>query len=334
VIDHTWKMVKSPSMQNARATLAALALVMVSWSGTASAEEAPDPIATARKEYGAGKEAYAAKRFAEAALHFEAAAAIRPHAVTLYTAALAWEAAAKPERAADAFSRSLDVAGLDGKQQENARARLNALEAALGTVIVKGPEGTHVQLEGLTETTTPARLHAPPGARVLVARFAGDKVTRKDVTLELNQVGNVEVKEEAAAPPAATDKPGEDEPKKPEAGPPSPPPKAGPTKFPMMKAAGIGAAGVGVGFLVGGTVLGLNALSAKDAYNAGPTRSSFDHANGLATWSTVAFVAGAVFTAGGVALLLIPDKEAGGRPGTATLQLSPLPFGGALSGAF
>jgi hypothetical protein len=333
VIAHTWKMVKSPSMQNTRATLAALALVMISWSGAASAQEAPDPIATARKEYGAGKEAYAAKRFAEAALHFEAAAAIRPHAVTLYTAALAWEAAAKPERAADAFSRSLDVAGLDGKQQENARARLNALEAALGTVIVKGPEGTHVQLEGLTETTTPARLHAPPGAHVLVARFAGDKVTRKDVTLELNQVGSLEVKEEAAAP-ATADKPREDEPKKPDAEPSSPPTKAAPAKFPMMKAAGIGAAGVGVGFLVGGTVLGLNALSAKDAYNAGPTRSSFDHANGLATWSTVAFVAGAVFTAGGVALLLIPDKEAGGRPGTATLQLSPLPFGGALSGAF
>ncbi len=328
-------------MPNARALLVSLSLVCASWTSTAAGQgaspDATDPIATARKEYGAGKEAYAAKRFAEAALHFEAAAAIRPHAVTIYTAALAWDAASKPERAADDYSRSLDVAGLDAKQQENARARLTSLEAALGTIIVKGPDGAHVQLEGLSETTVPARLHGPPGAHVLLARFTGDKpAVRKDITLELNQVGNLELKEEVAPPPTdkPKPKPKEDEPPKPTEPPPSEP-KAAPAKFPFMKAAGVGAAGLGVGFLVGGTVLGLNALSAKDAYNAGPTQSSFDHANGLATWSTVAFVAGAVFTAGGVALLLIPDsKESSVKAGTGRLQLSPLPGGASLSGAF
>lgn len=321
-------------MPNARALLVSLSLVCATWTSLSLAQDAPDPIATARKEYGAGKEAYAAKKFAEAALHFEAAAAIRPHAVTLYTAALAWEAAGKPERAADAFSRSLDVAGLDAKQQENARTRLNALEATLGTMIVKGPDGAHAQLEGLTETTVPARLHATPGAHVLIARFTGDKPpVKKDVTLEVNQVSTVEVKDEATpAPPP--DKPHDDEAQKPTPEP-SPPPKAAPAKFPFMKAAGVGAAGLGVGFLVGGTVLGLNALSAKDAYNAGPTQASYDHANSLATWSTVAFVAGAVFTAGGVALLLIPEgKESSVKAGTGRLQLSPLPNGGMLSGAF
>ncbi len=319
-------------MPNARALLVSVSLACATWTSVAVAQDAPDPIATARKEYGAGKEAYAAKRFAEAALHFEAAAAIRPHAVTLYTAALAWEAASKPERAADDFSRSLDVAGLDAKQQENARARLSSLEAVLGTLIVKGPEGAHVQFDGLSETTTPARLHAPPGSHVLVARFAGDKPpVRKDVTLELNQVGNLELREEAAPP--TTDKPKEDEPSKP-ADPPLQTAKPAPAKFPFMKAAGVGAAGLGVGFLVGGTVMGLNALSAKDAYNAGPTQQSFDHANSLATWSTVAFVAGAVFTAGGVALLLIPDKESSVKAGTGRLRLSPLPGGASLSGAF
>ncbi len=328
-------------MPNARALLVSLPFVCATWTSVAAGQgastDATDPIATARKEYGAGKEAYAAKRFAEAALHFEAAAAIRPHAVTIYTAALAWEAATKPERAADDYSRSLDVAGLDAKQQENARARLNSLEAALGTIIVKGPDGAHVQLEGLSETTVPARLHGPPGSHVLLARFTGDKpAVRKDITLELNQVGNLELKEEAPPPPPdkPKPKPKEDEPPKPTE-PPPPEPRAAPAKFPFMKAAGVGAAGLGVGFLVGGTVLGLNALSAKDAYNAGPTQSSYDHANGLATWSTVAFVAGAVFTAGGVALLLIPDsKESSVKAGTGRLQLSPLPGGASLSGAF
>ena len=330
-------------MPNARALLVTVSLLCATWTslaaGQSTSPEPSDPIATARKEYGAGKEAYAAKRFAEAALHFEAAAAIRPHAVTLYTAALAWDAASKPERAADDYSRSLDVAGLDAKQQENARARLSALEAALGTIIVKGPEGAHVQLEGLSETTIPARLHGSPGAHPLLARFAGDKpAVRKDVTLELNQVATVDVKDDAVTPAPPTDKPKpkEDEPPRPEAQVTQPAAKAGaPAKFPFMKAAGIGAAGLGVGFLVGGTVLGLNALSAKDAYNAGPTQPSYDHANGLATWSTVAFVAGAVFTAGGVALLLIPDgKETSVKAGTGRLQLSPLPGGASLSGAF
>ena len=332
-------------MRTARAIIAASFFINAFFSLDARADEAPDPTAVARKEYGAGKEAYAARRFAEAALHFEAAAAIRPHAVTLYTAALAWETAGKPERAADDYSRSLDVAGLDGKQQENARARLNALEAVMGTLIIKGPEGAHAQLEGLSETTTPARLHASPGAHVLIARFSGDKpALRKDVQMELNQVATVEVKDDAPATPVA------DAPKPVDTPAPTPTqPKttasAPPAKFPVMKAVGVGVAGLGVGFVVGGAVLGVNALSAKDAYNAGPTRSSYDHANSLATWSTVAFVAGGVLTAGGIALLLIPsggDKAEGSAKTTTAkssfqidhMQLSPTLSGAMLSGAF
>ena len=69
-------------------------------------------------------QAYEAKRFVEAALHFEAAVVQRTHAVALYTAALAWEEANRPERAADDFSRSLDVQGLSPAQAQNARERL------------------------------------------------------------------------------------------------------------------------------------------------------------------------------------------------------------------
>jgi hypothetical protein len=300
------------------------------FGGAAHAADDADPaVQQARKEYAAGKEAYAAKRYAEAAQHFEAAASSRPHAVTLYTAALAWDAAGKPERAADAFSRSLDVPGLDAKQIENAKGRLAALEPTLGVLAVKGPEGTRVQLEGLTETTTPAKLHAPPGTHILMARLPGDKpIVRKEVQLEAGQVAPFELKDDSPPPPTQKEEPKE-EPKQNKEPPPKP--AAAGASFPMRRAIGVGVAGLGVGMLVGGTVLGVSALSAKDTYNAAPSRQAFDHANGLATWTTVALIAGGVLTAGGVALAIIPEKE---EPAKAKMTFSLSPFGALVTGAF
>jgi hypothetical protein len=301
--------------------------------GTAHAADDADPaVQQARKEYAAGKEAYAAKKFAEAALHFEAAASSRPHAVTLYTAALAWDAAGKPERAADAFGRSLDVPGLDPKQTENAKARLAALEPTLGTLAVKAPEGTRVQLEGLTETTTPARLHAPPGTHILMARLVGDKpVIRKEIQLEAGQVAPFEIKDDSPAPPPPKKEEPKEEPKQTNEPPPKP---AASAPFPMRRAIGIGVAGLGVGVLAGGVVLGVSALDAKDTYNAAPTRSAFDHANGLATWTTVALIAGGVLTAGGVALAVIPEKAEKDEQQKNKMTFSLSPFGAFVSGAF
>src|SRR5271170_4982971 len=87
-----------------------------------------DSAQEARQQYQAGTQAYQAKRFVEAALHFEAAVIQRPHAVALYTAALAWEQASRPERAADDFARALDVQGLSAAQIQQAHDRLSTLE--------------------------------------------------------------------------------------------------------------------------------------------------------------------------------------------------------------
>ena len=101
--------------------LAALALSMsVLVSAPLRAQDAPEGTTVeARQQYNQGTQAYKEKKFVEAALHFEAAAAQRPHAVTLYTAALAWEQANKPERAADDFVRALEVPGLSAQQATN-----------------------------------------------------------------------------------------------------------------------------------------------------------------------------------------------------------------------
>ena len=115
-------------------------------------------------------QAYQAKRFVEAALHFEAAVVQRPHAVTIYTAALAWEQASRPDRAADDFSRSLDVQGLSPAQSQNAHERLAILERAMGTLDVTAPEGWRVQLDANTGVLAPAHLHAMPGVHSLAVQ--------------------------------------------------------------------------------------------------------------------------------------------------------------------
>lgn len=272
----------------------------------ARADDSAETTAEAKARYRQGTEAFAQKRFVEAALHFEAASALRPHAVTLYTAALAWDSAGQPERACDAFGRAIELPGLDAKQGQTARERVQSLEKTLGTVSVKVPAGWKVQLDSLTEVSGAARLHAAPGAHVLTVRPAGFPIERRDVSLEAGKVVDVEITEAQllAAKKAAEPAP----PPKVEAPPPPPaPPPAPPPPPPsLMKPFGFVLAGTGGALVLGGIVLGTQALGARDAYNAGPTREAYDHASGLQTWTTVALVSGIVVAAAGVTLVLLP----------------------------
>jgi hypothetical protein len=317
---------------NARRAAAVLFAVALLAPSLATAQDAPPPdaAAEARLQFNQGTQAYKEKRFVEAALHFEAAAAQRPHAVTLYTAALAWEQANKPERAADDFVRALDVPGLSPQQATSARDRVATLEKTLGTALVVGPEGFRVQLEGQTEVAVPARLHGAPGVHKLIVRAPGRPVERRDVTLDVGEFTRVELEESAPSEkPTVRVEP----PKKCEPAPAPPPAPPAPAAFPLKKALGLGALGLGVATLGAGAVLGTQALDAKDAYDAAPTRATFDHAQGLQTWTTIAFVAGGVLTAAGVVLLVLPDKRAPASASTA-LTLTPLPGGLRVGGAF
>ena len=106
------------------------------FAATPAFADDPDPSVEARQQYQQGTKAFSGKKYADAALHFEAAAALKPSAIALYTAALAWDLARQPERAADAFTRALDVSGLDEKQTNTARDRVATLEKTLGAVDV------------------------------------------------------------------------------------------------------------------------------------------------------------------------------------------------------
>jgi hypothetical protein len=293
-----------------------VAFTLAVWAGvgvpTAHAQDsAPDSAVEARQQYQDGTKAFSGKRYSEAALHFEAAASFKANAVALYTAALAWDLASRPERAADAYARALEVPGLDTKQTGIAKDRVATLEKTLGTLAVTGVEGTKVQLDTLSEVAVPGRLHAQPGVHVLSVRAPGKPIERRDVALDAGKTTSLELKEEKKPPP----KPNEPEPEPP---PPKVTPK-GPEPLPPRlreqqfwttpKAVGVGVLGVGLAAIATGAILGTSAEGAKDAYNAAPTQPGYDHAKSLETLTNVTFVVGALLTAGGVALLVIPIGE-------------------------
>jgi hypothetical protein len=295
-------------------------------------EAAPQPAADsaqeARQQYQAGMQAYQAKRFVEAALHFEAAVIQRPHAVALYTAALAWEQANRPERAADDFVRSLDVAGLSTSQAQNARERLQSLEKAMGTLEVVAPEGWRVQLDANTGVLVPAHLHAMPGVHTLAVQAPAAPIQHRDVTLELGKTTHLTLAAEPVVPP-----PPHREPAPPAVTP--PPPETPPANmFDLRRAIGFGVAGAGVASLGAGAILGVNALSARDAYNAGPTQAAYNHASSLQTWTDAAFITGGILLVGGAALILWPSPKAGRSSEQATLSVAPAPGGAVLRGSF
>lgn len=280
-----------------------IALVFVLLSSSVVLAQENDPAAEAKRQYNLGTQAYSARRFVEAALAFEAAAAIKPNAVTLYTAGLAWEQANQPERAADAFSRALDLPGLLPQQQQNAKDRVSTLERSLGTLVVTGPEGTKVQLDALTEAPVPARLHAPPGMHALAIRWTDAPIEKRDVTLEVGKTTTLEAVKNVPTKPIEQPTP----PPLPVAPPPVVAPE--PEKMPVTRIVGIGAIGASIAMGVATIALGVSALDAKSAYDAAPSRAAFDHANGLATWTNVGWITALVLAGAGVTLVLLPGPK-------------------------
>ena len=292
------------------------------------AQDAPPPEAAtdARQQYQQGTQAFQQKRYQEAALHFEAAASFRTSSVALYTAGLAWDLASKPERAADAYGRALEVGGLDTKQTGLAKDRVAQLETTLGTVAIAAPDGWRVQLDTFTEVPTPARLHGGAGVHGLSVRAPGKPIERRDVTLQAGKLVTLELKEEAKVQAKV-----EVEPVK--APPVVAPPPPSPPRMPFWttrRVAGVGVAGVGVAALGATIILGLEANSAESAYRAGPTRESLDHATSLQTWTNVALVSSVILVAGGVALVLWPDPDGG----EAHVRVGAAPGGVVMAGKF
>ena len=312
---------------------AALAAAVLGSPVIARAQDDAATTAEAKKQFVAGTRAFSAGKFAEAAQAFEAAAALKPNAVALYTAALAWEQASQSERAADDYGRALAMTGggLNSQQQSTAQERLTALEKVLGTVDVSGPDGYKVQLDQFSEAPTPVRLHGTGGTHSLAVHAPGKPPEKREVLLEGGQVQKLDV---TPGPVTVKTPP-----------PPPPPPKEVVLEkdvphMSIMKAAGFVSIGVGATCVLAAIVLGISAQDAGDAYNRAPTHDAYVHANALADWSTGAWITAGIAVAAGVALVLIPEKSAAQKeapataPAAARLTVSPSLGGLVFRGSF
>jgi hypothetical protein len=310
------------------ACVALLLLTAVAFGASATAADDAEQRAEARRQFDAGTKAIGAKRYREAALAFEAACAYRANGTALYTAGLAWEQAGEPDRAADAFTRALNTPGLGDKESKEARARLDELSTNLGAVSITGPSGVFVALDDHSDAPIPARLHGRAGRHVVVIRHPNDKVGHKNVQLKAGESIELDI-----SPPAASAS-------CPLVAPSSP---SGPStdrdsqdsvpSFPARKVLGIGFIGTGLAAAGAATILGLEALGSKDAYQAHPNRESFDHASSMQTMTNIAWASAAVMTVAGVTLVLWPARPKD-TSFKGSVGVSPAPGGLTLRGAW
>lgn len=281
----------------ASSALVALATVCAPPSARAQARAAPDAAAPqssddaslrARARYDAGTQSFGQSRFVEAALEFEAAASVKPNSVALYTAALSWERANAPERAADDYRRALVIGGLPTESAATAVRRVQALEGVLGTLVAAGPGEWQVQLDGDSEVPAPATLHGSEGVHTLTVRSPVRPITRVPVTLRAGATTRVDLPVATPAPPGAFA---------------STAPRA---PLDGRAAAGWLAVGAATAVLLSGVLLRVEAVQAGDTYDSTRERAWYDRATNLQTWTNVAWVTGGTLLPTGLALLLWP----------------------------
>ncbi len=292
-----------------------------------------DDAADARQRYNEGRAAMQAGRYREAALAFEAAVKLRQHGAAAFAAATAWDKAEQPARAADDYALALSLPGLGNKDVAEAKTRLETLEKSLGIVDVSGPAELVVQFQGSTEAHPPVRLHAPPGIQTLLVARNGT-IERHDVMLKQGEAVPLDVTEPVEEPPPAASS---------SAPPPPPPPTASaaqPAPAAPSKAARtrkiIGYSAMGAGVVSAGVAiaLGFKTLSARDDFNADPTRANYDSATSARTWTNVAWAGTIVLGGVGAALVFYPWDKPKHEESTAKITVAPAPGGVVMQGAF
>jgi hypothetical protein len=235
-----------------------------------------------------------------AATAFEQAYRSAPRGATAFNAAVSWEAAHQPARAADAYALALKHDDLAPDARETAQARLTALRASLGYLVVLAPAGATIDIEQVRNASSPVALHVRPGVHTVVITDArGARVTRA-VSLSADEILNLDLRTGAA--PA--------QPIPPERAPPHERSEVRPsTSWRTVGFVALGAAAVLAGTA---TYLGINALDARDEFVASgdTSRSAHDRAASLRTWTNVAWAgAGVMATTAGVLIFVVPSNH-------------------------
>jgi tetratricopeptide (TPR) repeat protein len=243
--------------------------------------------------------------YAAAAKKFYAAHRAKPHPFALYNAGLAWELAGEPARAATAYAWALEL-DLSEKARRDAKKRLERLAPLLGRVEVAVPDGSILRVTPFVVHRTSVVFYLDPGSRRVEVEFPDGSTKTRNVTAAAGETEVVlfeqthdDSKSEAAPPkrrrrkkerPVASEDRSEER---------------------TLGWVALGAAGVAAGTAI---VLGLEALKARDEYNASNHRDkkARDRADSYKLWTNVAWgTAAALGVTGGVFLLISHDSDSG-----------------------
>jgi tetratricopeptide (TPR) repeat protein len=269
----------------------------------ASAAVADDREA-AQTAFARGQESFERKEFRNAALSFERAAELVESGAAHFNAGRSWEAAGDRPRAVVAYDRALANPKLLPQQREEAGRRAGRLRRELGVLRVRGRG--RVSVAHLHNVAVPLDVYVEPGSHIIIVH---DPVGTRRVAASVERRGVVDVR---------TDAPTQPRPRQ-QAAPVVPPDKssraAGGTTQPYGWAAyGLGAVAAGAS-----VYLGVNALDARDQFEASGRRDvdAHDRAASLRTWSNVAAGSAAALAILGTYLVFIAsdaDSTQGRQP--------------------
>jgi len=280
-----------------RAVVVAGCLAILTSSASLQAEE-PTPGALFEQ----GQAAFAAKRFRQAAEHFEHAYRLSPTSQAAYNAGLAWDGADERARAANTLTRAINLGGLSKDELREASRRLAQLLPTLGKISISAPMGTKVRV-GELELGVPGSAYVDPGRHPLKAVRPDGTALEREVTVAAGETTTVsfdDTPRRSSEPKPAPLRPAEPEPK--------PKPSATPPKSHVLSYVSFGAAAVALGV---GAYLNVRGASANDDFEASHYTDSGarDRAVGLRTGAFVAYGAGLAFGALGTILLFGPSSE-------------------------
>jgi hypothetical protein len=290
--------------------LAVCGLAFIAACAMPAAGHAASKEREAARAFDQAAELFAQGEYRRAALGFTRAFELVPHGDSAYNAALSWERANEPVRAAEAYTDALDR-GLQGEARDDATSRLARLTQSLGFVKIKAPGAAVVRL-GDRAKEAPATFFVEPGSHeIVVIDRSGHRQSREF---------NVDAGEEKTVRFGSKNRE-------------EPQPEADTLRADDGNVwQTVGWAGVATGAVLAGVALyvGFQSSDARDEFNSSDRTDveKRDKALSLQTWTRVAWVSAGLIGGGGVVVLLVADGDSPAAPASA------LPHGIAIRGTF
>jgi tetratricopeptide (TPR) repeat protein len=166
--------------------LFALSSLLAAWPSVADEPAAPeicdaDAETCGRRSFDAGIDAYQAKKYAEAAEHFQKAYELRPHPIVLFNLALAQ---VKLELYVEAVA-GFDKAIADPETPKDMLAKIKqektAAERKVSTIEVDAGSSAEIFVDEKLVTERPARVQVNPGDHKLRAVESGKEITNRSI---------------------------------------------------------------------------------------------------------------------------------------------------------